>query len=97
MRRDSSLNLTDPVLVITILVGLILFIFLLGIPLKPVQLIGQGIIRLMIGVLFLFFLNAFGTLIGLHIPINFVTASVSGFLGIPGLLALVAIEQFILL
>jgi len=59
-------------------------------------LIGQGAMKLIIGALLLFFLNAFGSFVGYHIPINLVTTSVSGFLGIPGIALLIAVEQLIL-
>lgn len=43
-----------------------------------------------------FFLNILGNQFGVHIPINLATSAVSGFLGIPGLCALVAIDTWIL-
>ena len=86
----------DSVLVISILGGLILLLLVVGAPIKPLRFIGQGAVKLMIGALFLFFINAFGSLIDYHIPINIFTASISGFLGIPGVVLLVAIEYFIL-
>ena len=58
--------------------------------------IGQATVKLGIGILFLFFFNVFGGMIGLHIPINLFTAVVSGFLGIFGLASLTAIHLFIL-
>lgn len=84
------------IITISIIAGIIIFMLLVGSPYKPLKLLGNGIIRIMIGALLLFFLNTFGTVIGIHIPINFATAAVSGFLGIPGLAALVAIDYFIM-
>lgn len=86
----------DPIIVVTILGGTILLLLLLGAPLKPLQLFGQGMIKLIIGALFLFFLNAFGSAFDYSLPINFVTAAISGFLGIPGLLLLMAVDLVIL-
>ncbi|WP_017729632.1 pro-sigmaK processing inhibitor BofA family protein [Halalkalibacterium ligniniphilum] len=86
----------DPIVVFTLLGGLVLMLLIVGAPLKPLRFIGQAAMKVLIGVLLLFFLNTFGSLIGLHIPINGVTATVSGFLGIPGLVLLVAVQQFIL-
>ncbi|RBW67324.1 pro-sigmaK processing inhibitor BofA family protein [Bacillus taeanensis] len=86
----------DAIFIISLFAGLIFLLLLIGAPIKPLQWTGQGVIKLMIGALLLFFLNAFGTLVNLHIPINLATASVSGLLGIPGLAALAAIEYFIL-
>lgn len=86
----------EPVVVISILGGCILLLLLIGTPLKPVKMIGQGVIKVLIGALFLFFLNTFGNQFGIHVPINFITASVSGFLGIPGLFSLVAIQTWVM-
>ncbi|MFA8439008.1 pro-sigmaK processing inhibitor BofA family protein [Pueribacillus sp. YX66] len=86
----------DSIVVISIVACLIVFLLLFGAPMKPLRFIGQGFIKLMIGALLLFFLNVIGGQFHVHIPINLVTVSVSGFLGIPGLAALVAIDQIIL-
>lgn len=86
----------DSTIVISLVACLIFFLLLFGTPLKPLRLIGQGMIKIMIGALLLFFLNVIGGHLNIHIPINFVTVAVSGFLGIPGLAALVAIDQIIL-
>lgn len=86
----------DPIIVVSLLGGVIFLLLVLGAPLKPLRFIGQGMIKLIIGALFLFFLNAFGSVFDYQIPINFVTASVSGFLGIPGMAALIAIDLLIL-
>lgn len=86
----------DPIIVITFLGGIIFLLLVLGAPIKPLRFVGQGMIKLIIGALFLFFLNAFGSVFDYHLPINFVTATVSGFLGIPGVLLLIAIDQMIL-
>ncbi|MFC4324333.1 pro-sigmaK processing inhibitor BofA family protein [Litchfieldia salsa] len=86
----------EPIIVISILGGLVLLLLLVGAPIKPIRLIGQGIVKIMIGALLLFFLNAFGSTLGLHVPINLATSTVSGLLGIPGLVALIVIERFIL-
>jgi inhibitor of the pro-sigma K processing machinery len=86
----------EPIIVISILGGLILILLFSGAPFKPVRFLGQAVVKLLIGALFLFFLNAAGNSIGIHVPINFATSAVSGFLGIPGLFALVAIQQWVI-
>lgn len=86
----------DPIIVVSLLGGIIFLLLVLGAPMKPLRIVGQGMIKLIIGALFLFFLNAFGSVFDYQIPINLVTASVSGFLGIPGLVALIAIDLLIL-
>jgi inhibitor of the pro-sigma K processing machinery len=67
-----------------------------GAPFKPAKFIGQAVVKLLIGALLLFFLNTAGNSFGIHVPINFATSAVSGFLGIPGLVALAAIQKFII-
>ncbi|MGG0720401.1 pro-sigmaK processing inhibitor BofA family protein [Robertmurraya massiliosenegalensis] len=86
----------EPVVVIALIGGLIVIFLLVGTPLKPIRLVGQGVVKLLIGALLLFFLNILGNQFGIHIPINLATSAVSGFLGIPGLFALVAIDTWIL-
>ncbi|TKC13502.1 pro-sigmaK processing inhibitor BofA family protein [Robertmurraya kyonggiensis] len=86
----------EPMVVIALLGGLIVVFLFVGAPLKPIRLVGQGVVKLLIGALFLFFLNIIGAQFGIHIPINLATSVVSGFLGIPGLFALVAIDTWII-
>ncbi len=86
----------DPIVVISVLGGLILLLLIIGAPTKPLRLIGQSAVKILIGALFLFFLNAFGTSFGIYVPINIATAAVSGLLGIPGVFALVAIQTWVI-
>jgi inhibitor of the pro-sigma K processing machinery len=67
-----------------------------GTPVKPIRFIGQVAMKVMIGALFLFFLNAFGGQFGLHVPINLATSSISGILGIPGVAGLAIIQMWII-
>lgn len=83
-------------IVISIIVGLIVILLFVGAPVKPMKFIGQATVKFGIGVLFLFFFNVFGGMIGLHIPINLFTAAISGFLGLFGLASLTAIHLFII-
>ncbi|MEA3319792.1 MULTISPECIES: pro-sigmaK processing inhibitor BofA family protein [unclassified Bacillus (in: firmicutes)] len=85
----------EPLLVIGVICGLILLVLLVGTPIKPLRFAGQALIKVMIGALFLFFLNAFGNSMGIHVPINPATAAVSGLLGIPGVISLVIIQKYI--
>jgi len=86
----------EPIVLILGISGLILILLLVGTPLKPVRIIGQLATKVVIGALLLFFLNAFGTSFGLHIPINLTTSAISGILGIPGIAALIVIKTVIL-
>lgn len=86
----------EPIIVISVLGVLILILLFSGAPNKPVRFVGQAAIKLLIGALFLFFLNVAGNHYGIHVPINFATSAISGFLGIPGLFALVAIQKWVI-
>lgn len=86
----------EPIAFISILGGIILLLLFVGAPIKSLRFVGQGVVKLLIGALFLFFLNAFGAQFDIHIPINLGTSAISGFLGIPGVFALVAIQTWIL-
>ncbi len=89
-------DILDSVILITILAALILILLVVGAPIKPIRFIGNLTVKFIIGALMLFFVNAFGTFINFHIPINGITAFVSGILGIPGVILLIAVKQFIL-
>ncbi|MDP4162967.1 MAG: pro-sigmaK processing inhibitor BofA family protein [Bacillota bacterium] len=86
----------EPIIVISIISGFILLLLFSGGSFKPARFIGQAAIKLIIGALFLFFLNAAGSRYDIHVPINFATSAISGILGVPGLLALVAIQKWVI-
>ncbi len=52
-------------------------------------------IQIVLGALLLFLLNTVGSLFQFHLPINLFTSAVVGFLGLPGLGALVVIQWFV--
>lgn len=83
-------------LVISIMIGMLVLLLLVGAPVKPVRFMGQTMAKLGIGILLLFFFNVFGGAIGLNIPINLFTTVISGFLGVFGIAALAAIQIFVL-
>ncbi len=86
----------EPIVVILTLVALIVFVLVFGPPLKLLRFTSKGVVRLIIGALFIFFANVFGSMFGLHIPINVFTSLLVGFLGLFGLGSLVAIHFMIL-
>jgi inhibitor of the pro-sigma K processing machinery len=96
MYKGRNKKVMEPTIILSILGGIIVLLLIVGAPIRPVRWIGQGLVKIMIGALLLFFLNAFGTMFSLHVPINLATSAVSGIFGIPGLLALVVIQKFIL-
>ncbi|WP_062350909.1 pro-sigmaK processing inhibitor BofA family protein [Bacillus kwashiorkori] len=75
---------------------LIITVLFFGTSFKPIKIIGQTFVKILIGALLLFFLNAFGNQFGIHVPINLITATISGILGIPGVLALTTIQLWVL-
>lgn len=85
----------SPVLIISVIIALITIFLVVGAPIKPINLMLQGMVKLVIGVLFLFFFNVIAGSIGLHLPINLATAAIAGFLGIPGMISLTALHIFI--
>ena len=85
----------EPIVFVAAIGGLILVLLIIGAPLKPIRFIGQGIVKVIIGAAFLFFLNMLGNQVGIHVPINLVTSAVAGLLGIPGVAALAAIGYWI--
>lgn len=86
----------EPWLLLTLLGAVVVILLLVGASVKPLRLIGQVGVRLIVGALLLFLLNSFTVMTGLFVPINGVTASVVAFLGLPGMLLLIAVQHFIL-
>ena len=86
----------EPIIVIPVIVILIVLLLSLGASFKPFRLLGNLMVKVLIGAILLFFLNVFGSNIGLHVPINAATAGIAGLLGIPGVLSLAAIQYWIL-
>lgn len=95
MNERGGLRMSSGI-VIGIMVALIVILLWIGAPVKPMHFIGQAIVKIGIGVLFLFFFNVFAGSIGLHIPINVFTLLVSAFLGLFGVASLTAIQLFII-
>lgn len=86
-------NLT---LVLIVAVAGIVLLFMSQSIWKPVKWVGWAIGQLVIGSVLLFVFNFAAQSFALYIPINPVTATVTGFLGLPGLATLVVIKEFFL-
>lgn len=86
----------EPEVFIAVITGLLLLLFMVGVPIKPFKWLGKVSIRLIVGAIILFIVNSVGGKYGLHIPINAPTTIVAGLLGIPGIAALVVIQTWIL-
>ncbi|MFT8872757.1 MAG: pro-sigmaK processing inhibitor BofA family protein [Sporolactobacillus sp.] len=75
---------------------LIIFLFVVFSPsFHPIKWIGALAVRAVVGIFLLFLLNVIGQSFDLHLPINIATTTVTAFLGIPGVAALVAIKYVI--
>jgi inhibitor of the pro-sigma K processing machinery len=70
----------------------VFFLMVLCFSLHPLKWAGRLIIRTLVGVFLLFLLNTVGASFSFHIPINLITAAVSGLLGMPGIAALILIK-----
>ncbi len=85
----------DITIIITYIICL-LVIFVIGkIFIVPIKLIFKILINSILGAILLYVINIFGTICGFHIGINFITALIVGFLGIPGAILLLLFSLFI--
>ncbi|MCZ0702187.1 inhibitor of the pro-sigma K processing machinery [Natronobacillus azotifigens] len=85
----------NSVMIVSIIIAMITILLIVGAPIKPIQALMQGAMKLAIGALFLFFFNIVAASVGMHLPINVVTATIAGFLGIPGMISLTALHIFV--
>ncbi|WP_067840327.1 pro-sigmaK processing inhibitor BofA family protein [Amphibacillus sediminis] len=79
-----------------VIIGIICLILISLFHRKTFKLLSKTLVKVTIGALCIFFLNLFSGSFGLHVPINLFTASLAGFLGIPGVIALSSLHLFIL-
>lgn len=86
----------QPIVFVAVIASIIFLLLIVGTPVKSIRFIGQGLIKVIIGAVFLFFLNALGNQAGIHVPINLTTSVIAGILGIPGVAALAAIDLWVL-
>ena len=80
---------------VTLLVPLFLLLILIRVMLLPIRLIWKILINSACGFLCLWLLNWISGFTGVYFPVNFVTAVIAGFLGLPGI-GLLALIQLIL-
>ncbi len=74
--------------------GLVLIV-LVAFRLNPLKWMGRLGVKLIIGAVMLFLFNLVGQSFTWHLPINFITAAITGFLGLPGLAVLVIMKLLI--
>lgn len=61
----------------------------------PIKIIARLIVNSILGAVLLYVINLIGSIWGLHIGINAITALVVGILGIPGAILLAVLQIFI--
>lgn len=72
--------------------GLIILFILAKILVVPAKAVWKLIVNALVGGVTLLLINFFGSFIGIHIGINFVTALVAGLLGVPGVVLLLVAQ-----
>lgn len=75
--------------------GIIMLFILAKILILPIKIIWKLGVNAFVGGIALLILNFFGGFIGLYIPINIITAVITGLLGVPGIV-MILIIQYIL-
>jgi inhibitor of the pro-sigma K processing machinery len=78
------------------LVGIVFFMIMNRSIKQPLKWMGYSILYTIVGAIVLFIINLLGQYIQLHIPINPITALITGGLGLPGILCLIAVKWFII-
>ncbi|MDR1701613.1 MAG: pro-sigmaK processing inhibitor BofA family protein [Sporomusaceae bacterium] len=84
----------EPSVIIAYAFGLILIYFIFKLFYLPVKLVLKLVYNAVIGGLMLYALNFIGQYFDFTVAINAITALTVGFLGIPGLILLVALKIF---
>jgi inhibitor of the pro-sigma K processing machinery len=79
-------------IVLAYLVGIIFLFFIGRLFLVPLKIILKLIYNCLLGAILLMAVNFIGRTIGFSIPLNIFSAALVGFLGIPGMLLLVALK-----
>lgn len=75
--------------------GAFLFMLLSRSFIKPLRLIWFSLLYTAVGALVLFLLNLAGEWVDFRLPINPVTAFITGVLGVPGLVYLILVKVFL--
>ncbi|NLO88776.1 MAG: pro-sigmaK processing inhibitor BofA [Clostridia bacterium] len=73
----------------------VLFLLLIAARLlvKPLRLLVKLLFNSLIGLMLLLGFNFIGGFLGISIPVNIVTVLTAGFLGVPGLILLIAVKM----
>lgn len=76
--------------------GVILFMIVSQSIVKPLRWIWRGVMYSAIGGMVLLVVNWVGSFFGFEIAINPITATITGVLGVPGVVYLVAVQLFLI-
>lgn len=87
--------LFDINLIFAVLLGIFLIWIIGKILLKPIKLVVKLLYNSLIGLVLLLALNFIGGFFGLAIAVNWVTVLVAAFLGVPGLILLLALQYLL--
>ncbi|MBO8142386.1 MAG: pro-sigmaK processing inhibitor BofA family protein [Firmicutes bacterium] len=83
--------------VVAYVFGIVLLYLITRVLLVPVRILLRLVYNVLLGAALLVFVNFVGThVLGIYLPVNPVTALVVGFLGIPGIILLVALQHLLL-
>lgn len=82
------------VIIAAIIVALILY-FVVKVFLKPIQLLWKLAINSVVGLVLLMIFNYVASYFAFFIPINIITILIAGFLGVPGVLLLIAFQYLL--
>jgi len=74
------------------IIGIILLFLLARVFLVPIKIILRLLYNALLGGIILLLINFVGGIFAFHIPLNFITALLTGFLGIPGIILLVILN-----
>lgn len=85
----------DFTMILPILIGVGILFVVLKLLALPMKLIIKLVINGIVGGILIFVVNLIGTNFGFMIDLNWITALIVGFLGVPGVI-IVAILQFVL-
>ena len=82
-------TLSGILLIAALVVGAVLILKILT---NPIRWIFKLLINAAFGFVLLFLVNFFGDPVGIYISVNFISAVVAGFLGVPGVILLVLLQ-----
>ncbi|HCF49699.1 MAG TPA: SigmaK-factor processing regulatory BofA [Syntrophomonas sp.] len=80
---------------IAAIVVVVILYFVLKMFLKPIQLLWKLALNSVVGLVLLMIFNYLASYFAFFIPINIITILIAGFLGVPGVLLLVAFQYLL--